>query len=213
MCSMGAKRRSLRLNKTGTKVKKNEDILNELMSSPSCNKAKCGNPTDLPPSNMPPVIVFSSRQSGNIYKSTTNFASGEKGKRWRKVCSRSTLEVVQKVLRLESSMKEIKEALSLITNILNKQTTQQNFELNPFEIYVPINKDNSHWYLLVIDFAKCDLVLLDSYPSKDMLEVRKRVVKKVIDHGTRLKLVVDLVIHPYSTIREDIIKKEHHHLE
>ncbi|KAK7361924.1 hypothetical protein VNO77_04017 [Canavalia gladiata] len=181
---MGAKRRSLRLNKIGTKAKKNEDNLSESMSSPSYNKAKCGNPTDLPPPNMPPVIVLSSGKVEAFTSPQPISHREKKGKDGEKfVPDRpSYAEVVQKVPRLESSVKEIKEALLLITNILNKQTTQQNFELNPFEIYVPINEDNSHWYLL-------------------------------IDHGTRLKLAVDFIIHLYNTIREDIINKAHHHLE
>ncbi|KAK7337846.1 hypothetical protein VNO77_18433 [Canavalia gladiata] len=49
------------------------------------------------------------------------------------------------------------------------------------EIYVPINKDNSHRYLLVIDFARCDLLLMDSYPSKDMSDVRRRAIQKVFN--------------------------------
>ncbi|KAK7338036.1 hypothetical protein VNO77_18633 [Canavalia gladiata] len=139
-------------------------------------------------------------------------------------------------------------------------------------MYVP----NPNIVLILVKERAVDVVLLDSYPSKDMLEVRKGVIKKAmffeemfsfsdsyqfdvtmrplvsnyeivvpkdlnvqdndlndcgvwvaiwmmkesdgdfnlqIDHGTRLKLVVDLVIHPYNTIREDIINKAHHHLE
>ncbi|KAK7323760.1 hypothetical protein VNO77_27251 [Canavalia gladiata] len=129
---MGAKRRSLRLNKSVTKENKKEDIISESMSSPSYNKAKAANPTDVPP-----VIVLSSSKVEAFTTSKQIPFWEKRGKDGEKFISdqSSYAELVQKVQRVESSIKEIKEALSLITNILNKQTVPQNFDLNPFKVH------------------------------------------------------------------------------
>ncbi|KAJ1427453.1 Ulp1 protease family, C-terminal catalytic domain [Sesbania bispinosa] len=47
------------------------------------------------------------------------------------------------------------------------------------KIFVPINDQNSHWYLMVIDMNKRQLVLLDSLSCAKRREWRRRHVKKV----------------------------------
>ncbi|KAK7306751.1 hypothetical protein VNO77_44707 [Canavalia gladiata] len=179
--AMGAKRRSLRLNKTGTKAKKNEDNLNESMSSPSFNKAKCGNSTDLPPPNMPPMIVLSSSKVEAFTSPQPISHREKKGKDGEKF-------VLDRPSKLE-------EEQPLLEDTTRNYLSPRKLTLNKF-VEEPMAEDNTTKFFS---------------PKKKKLGPTK--ILCAIDHGTRLKFVVDLVIHPYNTIREDIINKTHHHLE
>ncbi|XLS45580.1 hypothetical protein HN51_002445, partial [Arachis hypogaea] len=45
------------------------------------------------------------------------------------------------------------------------------------KIFVPMNEDNMHWYLLVIDIEKRHLILLDSKPCVSSRTRRRRCAK------------------------------------
>ncbi|KAJ1411931.1 Ulp1 protease family, C-terminal catalytic domain [Sesbania bispinosa] len=48
-----------------------------------------------------------------------------------------------------------------------------------FAIFVPINDDNDHWYLMVVDMFEKRLTILDSFPTEERREWRRRHVKKL----------------------------------
>ncbi|KAJ1414865.1 Ulp1 protease family, C-terminal catalytic domain [Sesbania bispinosa] len=58
------------------------------------------------------------------------------------------------------------------------------------KIFVPINDNNNHWFLLVIDILEKELIYLDSYPDETRFEERIRSVKKVAMYTE------DLLQHP-----------------
>ncbi|KAJ1377835.1 Ulp1 protease family, C-terminal catalytic domain [Sesbania bispinosa] len=45
------------------------------------------------------------------------------------------------------------------------------------KVFIPVNDDNFHWYLIVIDFIQKDVVYLDSSPSDNRRENKMRSVK------------------------------------
>ncbi|KAL2323508.1 hypothetical protein Fmac_027887 [Flemingia macrophylla] len=47
------------------------------------------------------------------------------------------------------------------------------------EIFIPINDNNLHWFLLVIDINKEQLILLDSYRNSGSDGLRKRLVRQM----------------------------------
>ncbi|CAH9115910.1 unnamed protein product [Cuscuta epithymum] len=47
------------------------------------------------------------------------------------------------------------------------------------KIFIPINDQNVHWYLLIVAFDKRMLILLDSYPSEGRREHRRHSVTKL----------------------------------
>ncbi|KAJ1438266.1 Ulp1 protease family, C-terminal catalytic domain [Sesbania bispinosa] len=47
------------------------------------------------------------------------------------------------------------------------------------DIFVPLNDYNNHWYLMVVDMRQQKLVLLDSFPTADRNDIRRREVKKM----------------------------------
>ncbi|MED6203997.1 hypothetical protein PIB30_005002 [Stylosanthes scabra] len=97
---------------------------------------------------------------------------------------------------------------------------------NLFKIYVPLYKDN-HWYLMIIDFHKKELVYLDSMKVESAKKARKDHMLfvdcgvyvaqwmiqahlwsdyniEVVDDETRMRLALDLVMGRHNTIRTDI---------
>ncbi|KAJ1384810.1 Ulp1 protease family, C-terminal catalytic domain, partial [Sesbania bispinosa] len=73
------------------------------------------------------------------------------------------------------------------------------------KIFVPINDQNSHWYLMVIDMNKRQLVLLDSLPCAKRREWRRRHVKKVAMYVEEMILdhtFYDISISTYPVISE-----------
>ncbi|KAJ1400985.1 Ulp1 protease family, C-terminal catalytic domain [Sesbania bispinosa] len=47
------------------------------------------------------------------------------------------------------------------------------------KIYIPINDDNVHWFLLVVDLDLDQLIVLDSFPTLRKSETRRRKIKKL----------------------------------
>lgn len=49
-------------------------------------------------------------------------------------------------------------------------------------MFVPLNDNGKHWYLLVFDFENEEIVYLDSFPEEDRLEYRIFNAKLVVRH-------------------------------
>ncbi|KAJ1378468.1 Ulp1 protease family, C-terminal catalytic domain [Sesbania bispinosa] len=45
------------------------------------------------------------------------------------------------------------------------------------KVFIPVNDNNYHWYLVVIDFVNKEVVYLDSFPSDSRIVARMRSVK------------------------------------
>ncbi|KAJ1415155.1 Ulp1 protease family, C-terminal catalytic domain [Sesbania bispinosa] len=45
------------------------------------------------------------------------------------------------------------------------------------DVFIPVNDGNFHWFLVVIDFIKKEVVYLYSFPSESRMEIRMRSVK------------------------------------
>ncbi|KAJ1376267.1 Ulp1 protease family, C-terminal catalytic domain [Sesbania bispinosa] len=77
------------------------------------------------------------------------------GERWKMLCLRPKHCLSQDILNLTACM---------MTD----------------HIFVPLNDDNNHWYLMVVDMRQQKLVLLDSFPTADRNDIRRREVKKMV---------------------------------
>ncbi|KAL2327787.1 hypothetical protein Fmac_021214 [Flemingia macrophylla] len=47
------------------------------------------------------------------------------------------------------------------------------------QIFIPLNDNNMHWFLLVVDINKQQLILLDSYKNSDSESLRRRLVRQM----------------------------------
>ncbi|KAK7260346.1 hypothetical protein RIF29_26313 [Crotalaria pallida] len=74
------------------------------------------------------------------------------------------------------------------------------------EIFLPIN-DEKHWYLLVVDMSKQQLILLDSKPDRKRSMWRRLYVQKMVLPKSRMRIAIDLVLSPYSKKKEEIVPK------
>lgn len=48
------------------------------------------------------------------------------------------------------------------------------------QIFIPVNDDNKHWYLIVLDFKNEQVVYLDSYPEEGRMLARIRRTKLLV---------------------------------
>ncbi|KAJ1430152.1 Ulp1 protease family, C-terminal catalytic domain [Sesbania bispinosa] len=69
------------------------------------------------------------------------------------------------------------------------------------KVFIPMNDDNYHWYLVVIDFINKEAVYLDSFPSQHKREARLRSVHTVT------KIALDLALNPGNVLQEEIVDR------
>ncbi|KAK7244912.1 hypothetical protein RIF29_39741 [Crotalaria pallida] len=96
------------------------------------------------------------------------------------------------------------------------------------KIFLPIN-DEKHWYLLVVDMSKQQLILLDSKPDKkkkhveEALRAKNGIVVWVAHWMTdcvmfddykifvlpksRMRIAIDLILSPYNKKKEEVVLK------
>jgi len=54
------------------------------------------------------------------------------------------------------------------------------FFLQLLQIFIPINDQGVHWYLMVVDFVERKIYLLDSLPCAERKLLRRRDVLRVV---------------------------------
>ncbi|KAJ1430535.1 Ulp1 protease family, C-terminal catalytic domain [Sesbania bispinosa] len=89
------------------------------------------------------------------------------------------------------------------------------------KIFVPINDQDSHWYLMIIDVNHNKIVILDSLMCELRNGWRKRHAKKLwmsdyvwdddynsisVTHTTRMKMALDLVLNSYNEHKYKFIR-------
>ncbi|MED6154077.1 hypothetical protein PIB30_108534, partial [Stylosanthes scabra] len=74
------------------------------------------------------------------------------------------------------------------------------------KIFVPVNEDNVHWYLVVFDMHEGQMLWLDSKPDPNKMETKDYNIRKMVDDTTRMRIALDLVIKPYNIKQEVILK-------
>ncbi|KAK7275118.1 hypothetical protein RIF29_16225 [Crotalaria pallida] len=74
------------------------------------------------------------------------------------------------------------------------------------KIFLPIN-DEKHWYLLVVDMSKQQLILLDSKPDRKRSMWRRLYVQKMVLPKSRMRIAIDLILSPYNKKKEEIVLK------
>ncbi|MED6150742.1 hypothetical protein PIB30_075462 [Stylosanthes scabra] len=74
------------------------------------------------------------------------------------------------------------------------------------KIYVPVNEDNLHWYLLVFDMNDRQVILLDSNPDPRKKSRKLFNIKHLVDDGTRMRIAIDLIMKSYNLKKNTIIK-------
>ncbi|KAJ1417976.1 Ulp1 protease family, C-terminal catalytic domain [Sesbania bispinosa] len=172
------------------------------------------------------------------------------GERWKMLCLRPKHCLSQDILDLTACM---------MTDHVRKSTILHGMEEGPLtvrdyyfehfmgkieflsKIFVPLNDDNNHWYLMVMDMRQQKLVLLDSFPTADRNDIRRREVKKMavyleemlthpsfyelrvtmkprlteftleVDKGARIKLAINLVNKEHNVKNEEILKVATNH--
>ncbi|KAJ1443589.1 Ulp1 protease family, C-terminal catalytic domain [Sesbania bispinosa] len=80
-------------------------------------------------------------------------------------------------------------------------------KLESVRVFIPMNDDNYHWYLVVLDFINKEVVYLDSFPSVVKREARLRSVHTMVDEGTRLRIALDLALNPGNILQDQIVDR------
>ncbi|KAJ1431407.1 Ulp1 protease family, C-terminal catalytic domain [Sesbania bispinosa] len=72
------------------------------------------------------------------------------------------------------------------------------------KIFVPLNDQNTHWYLMVIDVIENNIVILDSLQSEWQNEWRKRYVKKLVSMFIE-EMLLDPSFYEHPTTKKQMI--------
>ncbi|KAJ1388812.1 Ulp1 protease family, C-terminal catalytic domain [Sesbania bispinosa] len=75
------------------------------------------------------------------------------------------------------------------------------------KVFIPMNDDNYHWYLIVLDFINKEVVYPDTFPNVVKREARLRSVHTMVDEGTRLRIALDLALNPGNILQEQIVDR------
>ncbi|XP_072074515.1 uncharacterized protein [Arachis hypogaea] len=66
------------------------------------------------------------------------------------------------------------------------------------KIFLPVNENNTHWYLVVFDLCNHQTILLDSLPIATDKEQKRLSIVKLVNDGTRIRLALDLILRPHN---------------
>ncbi|KAJ1386932.1 Ulp1 protease family, C-terminal catalytic domain [Sesbania bispinosa] len=76
-------------------------------------------------------------------------------------------------------------------------------------IFIPVNDNDMHWYLVVFDLEEQNVWLLDSNPFPDRNRLRRLHVKKLVNAESRMRLALDLVLDRHNQMRNETVRKAH----
>ncbi|CAJ2643718.1 unnamed protein product [Trifolium pratense] len=74
-------------------------------------------------------------------------------------------------------------------------------------MFIPMNDQGSHWYLMVVDFNQRKLVWLDSLHCASRDHFRRRAILRMVNTATRMKLAIHLVKAANNELYDEVLAK------